>query len=370
MCNTLEKIEYYSNGRLKLFKSNMIYQSWYSNGCIDLLQYKVDEINYKIELKFSNKGKLEYDNLNKLRKVFRNNFIADRNQIEKLIRNQSTRNQSKGKVNFLKNIANWLSLKSKLFSTKEDKLKIVKTKKTQIPLRNNNVISIEDNQPDFKAEFIESYFKSGKIKSKKIKGYDDYYRTEWYKNGNLKYQYNFKSKIVNFFYENGQIKKIGHNGLKEWYENGVLKKEGEKVWYESGKILKDGVRSYYENGQVMNDAKEKKGWSKEGRLKYDIKIGWYRNGLKSINDKLTKAINNGEISFSIKSNKITELSIRSLGIIWHESGDLKSLTFKNVSEQVPDILTLSNYNPNLQREISVSYENLDIHRGITFIYPH
>ena len=37
----------------------MIYQSWYSNGCIDLLQYKVDEINYKIELKFSNKGKLK-----------------------------------------------------------------------------------------------------------------------------------------------------------------------------------------------------------------------------------------------------------------------------------------------------------------------
>ena len=35
----------------------------------------------------------------------------------------------------------------------------------------------------------------------------------------------------------------------------------------------------------MDDAKEKKGWSK-GRLKYDIKIGWYRNGLKSINDKL------------------------------------------------------------------------------------
>ena len=165
----LRKIEYYLNVQLKSFKSNTIYQSWYSNGCIDLLQYKVDEINYKIELKFSNKGKLEYDNLNKLRKVFRNNFIADRNQIEKLIRNQSTRNQSKGKFYFLKNIANWLSLKSKLFSTKEDKLKIVKTKKTQIPLRNNNVISIEDNQPDFKAEFIESYFKSGNIKSKKIK---------------------------------------------------------------------------------------------------------------------------------------------------------------------------------------------------------
>jgi hypothetical protein len=100
---------------------------------------------------------------------------------------------------------------------------------------------------------------------------------EWYKNGQLRYEFNYK---------NGKL-----NGLQRWwYENGQLGKEYNYKDSLQRKWTMEQVKTLIELYLNINEGKEdglQRGWYENGQLEYeynykngepDVKRWWYENG--------------------------------------------------------------------------------------------
>jgi len=101
--------------------------------------------------------------------------------------------------------------------------------------------------------------------------------TEWYKNGQKKFERNYKDGnregLDTWFDENGQKTQWYKNGpVTQWYKNGQKKFERN---YKDGE--KDGIETtWYENGQKKSEKNYKNG--KEDGLYTE----WYWNGQKRL----------------------------------------------------------------------------------------
>ena len=112
-----------------------------------------------------------------------------------------------------------------------------------------------------------------------VKGKKDGLWREYYENGQLWYEYNYKDGkrdgLYRQWYENGQLwyeinyKDDKQDGLlRQWYENGQLETEN---YYKDGKS--DGLgRGWYTNGQLFGEYYYKDG-KRDGLTRR-----WYQNG--------------------------------------------------------------------------------------------
>ena len=152
------------------------------------------------------------------------------------------------------------------------------------------------------------YFLKGKIKNGKRHGK----MTFWDENGLIQGELNWKDgvavgdTIYEYYYSTDQIKSVENNKLvikdgiqsymkdgkwTEWYENGQI--ESESNW-KDGKEY--GKQTWWdENGQIRLEINWKDGKSNQ--------TGWYENGQKEFQANLNKN-NDGEVTFWHESGQI------------------------------------------------------------------
>lgn len=390
--NQEEELTYFTEKEFKSFTSKDLHQTWFRNDRIREIIYSSEELDTKIILKFTIKGELKSHNLDILhKKLNRDNYKTIFNKIK--IYKQK-------KPNLIQRLFQSLILFFFPFFLSDEKSKKnkkhnntisqnIKNPNNTIPLQINQEQSDvleKENNPPRQVNYEYTYYDDGNKRSKLIiwEEEESYshknhrYRTMWYKNGLLEYQYNFKEHLVYRWYENGQLisfgdeewyesGKIKRRGSKEWYENGQLKSFGDEEWYESGKIKKDGPKEWYENGNLLKDGCLE--FDIDGKLLKDDCFEYDSQG--NYIEQLSQSIENYNIGRKewFQSGNIKYCVLGPFIINWNEDGSFKSLMFKNYSEQVKDVLTVYNQ-PKILGETKVMYEILDMSHLRTYRYPH